>query len=106
MAENPQEQSVSAQNNTSLKTHPCRKRLVHNAYTIGWVCALPKEQTAATAMLDEEHEPLEKPRNDHDAYTLGSIYGHNIVIACLPNVRPASQRSRLKKSLKARTESP
>lgn len=57
-------------------------------------------------MLDEEHEPLEKPRNDHDAYTLGSIYGHNIVIACLPNVRPASQRSRLKKSLKARTESP
>ncbi|KAJ5503361.1 NACHT nucleoside triphosphatase [Penicillium fimorum] len=89
MAENPQsqaEQSVLAQNNTSPKTSFRRKRLHHDAYTIGWVCALPKEQTAAIAMLDEEHEALPIPRNDHNAYTLGSICGHSVVIACLPNM--------------------
>ncbi|KAK5790610.1 hypothetical protein VI817_007897 [Penicillium citrinum] len=89
MAEKPPsqlEQSVSPQNNTSPETFSCRKRLRHDAYTIGWVCALPKEQTAARAMLDEEHEPLPTPRNDHNAYTLGSICRHNVVIACLPNM--------------------
>jgi nucleoside phosphorylase len=56
----------------------------HDAYTVGWVCALPKEQTAAIAMLDERHPNLSKPSNDPTSYTLGSICGHNIVIACLP----------------------
>ncbi|KAJ5876446.1 NACHT nucleoside triphosphatase [Penicillium soppii] len=87
MADNSQsqpEQSVSGQNKASPDTPPYRKQLQHDAYTIGWVCALPKEQTAARAMLDEEHEPLPTPRNDHNAYTLGSIRGHNVVIACLP----------------------
>ncbi|CAG7990614.1 unnamed protein product [Penicillium salamii] len=89
MAGNPPlqlDRPVTPQNNTSPETLPCRKRLRHDAYTIGWVCALPKEQTAARAMLDEEHEPLPTPRNDHNAYTLGSICGHNVVIACLPNM--------------------
>ncbi|KAL2826768.1 purine and uridine phosphorylase [Aspergillus pseudoustus] len=62
-----------------------------NAYTVGWICALPNEQTAATAMLDERHDednqaaanPLNN-KNDFNAYTLGSIGAHNIVIACLP----------------------
>ncbi|KAK8066884.1 hypothetical protein PG997_013631 [Apiospora hydei] len=56
----------------------------HEDYTVGWVCALPKEQTAAIAMLDERHESLPKLSNDSNAYTLGSIGRHNIVIACLP----------------------
>ena len=56
----------------------------HNDYTVGWVCALPKEQTAATAMLDQKHDNLPKPPNDPNTYTLGSIGKHNIVIACLP----------------------
>jgi len=59
-------------------------QLTHNDYTIGWVCALPKEQTAATAMLDQIHADLPKPPNDHNTYTLGSIGNHNVVIACLP----------------------
>jgi nucleoside phosphorylase len=58
--------------------------LTNNDYTVGWVCALPKEQTAATAMLDQIHPDLPKPPNDHNTYTLGSIGKHNIVIACLP----------------------
>ncbi|QYS94840.1 ANK_REP_REGION domain-containing protein [Trichoderma simmonsii] len=56
----------------------------HDDYTVGWVCALPKEQTAAIAMLDHRHADLEKPPNDQNTYTLGSISSHNIVIACLP----------------------
>ncbi|KAF5648056.1 xylosidase glycosyl hydrolase [Fusarium sp. NRRL 52700] len=56
----------------------------HNDYTIGWVCALSKELTAATAMLDHQHPVLSKPRNDSNTYTLGSIGPHNIAITCLP----------------------
>jgi nucleoside phosphorylase len=60
------------------------ERLAHNEYTVGWVCALPKEQTAATAMLDQRHDNLPKPPNDPNAYTLGSVGKHKVVIACLP----------------------
>ncbi|RYC59263.1 hypothetical protein CHU98_g6961 [Xylaria longipes] len=57
----------------------------HNDYTVGWVCALPKEQTAATAVLDGQiHPELPKLPNDYNTYTLGSIGSHNIIIACLP----------------------
>ncbi|KAI3326496.1 hypothetical protein HD806DRAFT_551522 [Xylariaceae sp. AK1471] len=56
----------------------------HNDYTVGWVCALPKEQTAAIAMLDQRHTDLPRLRSDHNTYTLGSIGSHNIVVTCLP----------------------
>ncbi|KAL4933770.1 uncharacterized protein BDV17DRAFT_67832 [Aspergillus undulatus] len=61
----------------------CEPR-THNDYTVALVCALPKEQTAAIAMLDERHEDLPNPVNDHNAYTLGSMSNHDVVIACLP----------------------
>ncbi|PYI25984.1 hypothetical protein BP00DRAFT_440335 [Aspergillus indologenus CBS 114.80] len=35
-------------------------------------------------MLDEIHPILETHPNDKNAYTLGAISGHNVVIACLP----------------------
>ncbi|EAQ88564.1 hypothetical protein CHGG_05183 [Chaetomium globosum CBS 148.51] len=57
--------SMAAQTVTELRTH--------SRYTVGWVCALPKEQTAATAMLDDRHPDLPKPPNDDNTYTLGSI---------------------------------
>ena len=56
----------------------------HNDYTVGWVCALPKELIAAAAMLDETHPDLPRQPNDHNAYTLGRVGGHNVVVACLP----------------------
>ncbi|KAF3006335.1 hypothetical protein E8E14_003571 [Neopestalotiopsis sp. 37M] len=59
-------------------------QLQHNDYRVGWICALSKEQTAAMAMLDVRHPNLPKPPKDPNAYTLGSIGDHNIVIACLP----------------------
>ncbi|KAH8431452.1 uncharacterized protein LDX57_009114 [Aspergillus melleus] len=43
-------------------------------------------------MLDSEHERLPQPPNDHNVYTLGSINGHNVVIAGLhsPGNSPAA----------------
>jgi nucleoside phosphorylase len=41
--------------------------------------------SAAKAMLDETHEKLPQPTSDQNTYTLGEMYGHNIVIACLPS---------------------
>ena len=56
----------------------------HNDFTVGWVCALPKELIAAAAMLDETYPDLPRQPNDHNAYTLGRVGGHNVVVACLP----------------------
>ncbi|KAF3164530.1 hypothetical protein TWF788_001131 [Orbilia oligospora] len=56
-------------------------------YTIGWICALPLELTAAIAVLDERHEPPESRQENHDdnTYVCGSIGKHNIVVTCLPS---------------------
>jgi nucleoside phosphorylase len=34
-------------------------------------------------MLEKRHPKLSKPPKNPNSYTLGSIYGYNIVIACL-----------------------
>ena len=53
-------------------------------YSVGWICAIPLELTAAMAMLDTHHGPLEsQPKDDGNNYSLGSIGGHNVVMACL-----------------------
>ncbi|ETS80817.1 hypothetical protein PFICI_08346 [Pestalotiopsis fici W106-1] len=55
-------------------------------YTIGWICALRTELVAATAFLDEKHDdPDHLPANDDNAYVLGRIGKHNVVIAALPH---------------------
>ena len=65
------------------------RRLTTQAYTVAWLCALPRsELSAATAMLDEEHDPLNLSTNDENSYTYGSINGHNVVIACMPPGQP------------------
>ncbi|THC89018.1 hypothetical protein EYZ11_011538 [Aspergillus tanneri] len=56
----------------------------HDDYTVAWICALPLEIAAAKIMLDEVHPPLSQTHADHNVYTLGSISGHNVVVACLP----------------------
>jgi nucleoside phosphorylase len=62
------------------------RRLRHDEYTVGWICALPVELAAAQEMLDEEHHDLERDPadNDENLYALGSIGGHNVAIVCLP----------------------
>jgi nucleoside phosphorylase len=57
----------------------------YSDYTVGWICALPVEITAATAMLDEVHGKLPALNNDPNIYTLGRIEKHNVVIVCLPS---------------------
>lgn len=59
-------------------------QLSHDDYTIGWICALPLELAAASAMLDQVHPILPNMGNDNNSYVLGQICDHNIVIACLP----------------------
>ncbi|GJC90287.1 hypothetical protein ColLi_13125 [Colletotrichum liriopes] len=59
------------------------KTLEHEAYTVGWICPLEVEQIAAMQMLDEKHGVLTQSRADHNVYNLGSINGHNVVVAGL-----------------------
>lgn len=61
-------------------------RLPNEAYAVGWICAVNTESVAARAFLDEEHGPpsFVSP-HDNNSYTLGSIKGHNVVIALLPD---------------------
>ncbi|KAL4816117.1 nucleoside phosphorylase domain-containing protein [Aspergillus spinulosporus] len=58
--------------------------LKHTDYTIAWICALPVEAAAARVMLDKIHNALPEPSTDPNAYVLGELSGHFIVIACLP----------------------
>jgi nucleoside phosphorylase len=58
--------------------------LTHDDYTVAWICALSLESAAAKASLDEVHPRLSQPQSDSNAYTLGTINGHNVVIVCLP----------------------
>lgn len=54
-------------------------------YQVGWVCALPIELATARAMLDEEHGTVpSQDEQDRNNYVLGQVYGHNVVIICLP----------------------
>ncbi|EFQ29581.1 kinesin light chain [Colletotrichum graminicola M1.001] len=60
-----------------------RKKLARGNYRIGWICPLHVDMQAALAMLDEVHENLPQPCTDPTIYRLGSISGHNVVIASL-----------------------
>ncbi|EPS45497.1 hypothetical protein H072_510 [Dactylellina haptotyla CBS 200.50] len=56
-----------------------------DSYTIGWLCALLEELTAARVFLDAEHDKAEYvSTNDLGAYTLGTIGKHNVAIGVLP----------------------
>ncbi|KAF3173389.1 hypothetical protein TWF225_009838 [Orbilia oligospora] len=74
-----------AKSTTAQVLEPPPKPKSHHDYTVGWVCALSKEQTAAFAMLDKQHPDLPIPSTDNNNYILGEICGHNVVIACLPS---------------------
>lgn len=56
-------------------------------YTVGWVCALLPELTAARLHLDREHDStdFESSPGDDNTYVLGSIGKHNVVVATLPH---------------------
>ncbi|EQB51330.1 hypothetical protein CGLO_09126 [Colletotrichum gloeosporioides Cg-14] len=66
------------------RREPGQIKLQHTDYTVGWICALPVELTASLAMLDRIHQNLPTDSGDTNAYTLGNIGTHNIVMAVLP----------------------
>ncbi|KAL3252159.1 hypothetical protein ABHI18_010239 [Aspergillus niger] len=71
-----------------MRAHPHQNRKVpprHDEYNVGWICVLPIEMAVAKLMLDEIHPPLPMPPDDPNAYVLGRVGNHNIVIACLPD---------------------
>ncbi|KAJ8111020.1 hypothetical protein OPT61_g6283 [Boeremia exigua] len=56
-----------------------------DSYTVGWICALSTESTAARVFLDEAYQrPDDLTTNDSNDYVLGRIGGHNVVIVVLP----------------------
>ena len=57
--------------------------LTHDEYTVGWICALADELAASQAMLDELHQDLAVNNTDTNAYVLGRLGKHNVVITCL-----------------------
>ena len=58
------------------------------AFTVGWICAVKTAYVAACELLDEEYPPLPSVSpHDSNAYTLGHMGDHHVVIACLPKGR-------------------
>jgi hypothetical protein len=55
-------------NNKRSRDATTRDTATRDDYTIGWICALPKELTAAIAMLDQQHPTLPIPSEDNNAY--------------------------------------
>jgi nucleoside phosphorylase len=55
-------------------------------YTVGWICPTANELRAAIICLDKKHPRLRARTapNDTNAYTLGEINEHNVVIANFP----------------------
>ncbi|KAJ5493776.1 hypothetical protein N7463_009863 [Penicillium fimorum] len=56
-------------------------KLTHDDYTVGWICVLECELNASRALLDEEHERLPAAEKDDNAYLLGKMGAHNVIIA-------------------------
>ncbi|PYI00584.1 purine and uridine phosphorylase [Aspergillus sclerotiicarbonarius CBS 121057] len=63
----------------SLSPHP------NKTYTLAYITALPLELTTALTLLDDIHGiPQSQPPGDNNAYILGRIGNHNVVMTCLP----------------------
>lgn len=53
-------------------------------FTVGWISAIPTEFVAAQQFLDEIYEEPEVAQHDDNAYVLGRIHRHNVVLAVMP----------------------
>jgi len=72
-----------------MATQECAA-LPNNQYTIGWICAIQCELTAARLIMDtlgkiHVDHPIQQSTGDKNAYLLGEIQGHNVVVATLPS---------------------
>ena len=63
-----------------MKTSPYS----NDQYTVGWISTLSNELMVAMAMLDEDHgRPQGTPREDINAYHLGRIGDHKVVMTSI-----------------------
>jgi hypothetical protein len=46
-----------------------KRKLRREEYTVGWICPLEVEQTAALEMLDDEHKRLFQRPTDYNVYS-------------------------------------
>ncbi|KAK4085610.1 uncharacterized protein Triagg1_600 [Trichoderma aggressivum f. europaeum] len=67
-----------------------KKRLSHDAYTVGWICVLQCELNAAKALLDEQHEQLPSAAKDDNSYLLGRMAGIMLLLLS-PDWAPVEQ---------------
>lgn len=74
---------MSAASRSSAPVSQKRPRLSTADYTIACVCPMGVELAPLRALLDTIHDDLPSQRN-HNAYTLGELEQHNVVIAVLP----------------------
>lgn len=56
----------------------------HGDYTVACICPMGVELTPVLAILDEKHDRLPMRRNQN-AYVLGKMGHHNIVVATMPD---------------------
>ncbi|KAF4555435.1 Hypothetical protein D9617_2g053940 [Elsinoe fawcettii] len=63
---------------------PVSRTRTHDDYQIGNICALAIEDVALLHVLDERHGRLQQLPGDVRRYKLGSMSGHDVVIACSP----------------------
>ncbi|EMT73488.1 MTA/SAH nucleosidase [Fusarium odoratissimum] len=54
-------------------------------YTVGWICALPKEMAAAKGMLDKVYQRPSQHKLDKNNYAVGRIAHLKVVVGCLPS---------------------
>jgi nucleoside phosphorylase len=64
-----------------------------HVYTVGWICAIQVEHTAASIFLEKSHDRPDLPGGDKNSYVFGEIGGHNVVIATLPSGGPGSNNA-------------
>ena len=62
-----------------------QQALTRADYTVACICPMGVELAPVEAILEEIHEPLPTGR-DQNAYTLGKIDGHNVVVAVMPEI--------------------
>ena len=71
---------------TSPRLPSAKPQLTHGQYTIGIVCPMSIELVSVEAMLDQSHLDLPTINRGQNAYSLGSIGEHNVVITVMPEI--------------------
>ncbi|KEF55323.1 uncharacterized protein A1O9_08977 [Exophiala aquamarina CBS 119918] len=71
---------------TSPRLPSAKPRLSHAQYTIGIVCPMSIELVSVEAMLDQSHHDLPTINRGQNAYSLGSVGQHNVVITVMPEI--------------------